>query len=362
MTGSKFGRHCRVRVGHITPPQPAFLFWTVVVFHMVSDQAHISRPEGLTETESTRVTEAFAALANETRVEILLTLWSAMDPLPERDASETALSFVELYDRVRYDQTSNFQYHLEKLTGHFVHKTDAGYTLTTSAKRVLSTVMAGTLTDAPSFSEERIAAACMLCGTSTIVDYSDGILIQRCPSCDGVTKEHNEPPGVIAKEYRPPIGLKNRTPQEFVQQSKTWQRHQRHAFIEGACPECSGTITTTIEICDDHDRHDLRVCHHCERVHEIVVSFVCDVCKSSMRTGIWNTILTDVAVIAFFHDHGLDTKALEDRFEYGILFDAVEQVTVDAKEPLEIAVKVELDGDNLTVILDDEADVIGVTE
>lgn len=329
---------------------------------MVNDYARTSQPRGLTETNSTQVTEAFAALANETRVEILLVLWSAMDPRPETDASETLPSFVELYDRVKYDQTSNFQYHLEKLTGQFVNKTDEGYRLTTSAKRVLSTVLAGTVTDAPSFEEERIDAACMLCGTSTIVDYSDGVLTQRCPSCDGVSQEPNEPPGVIAKEYRPPVGLKNRTPQEFVQQGKTWQRHQRHAFIEGACPECSGTITTTISVCDDHDSHNLTVCQHCERVHEIDASLVCDVCKSSMRTGIWNTILTEVAVIAFFHDHGLDTKALEDKFEYGVLFDAVEQVTVDAKEPLEIAVKVELDGDSLTIILDDEADVIDVTE
>jgi len=329
---------------------------------MAPDRRYISPPEEYTETDSTRVTEAFAALANETRVEILLALWSAMDPRPERDAPEGTLSFMQLYDRVQYDQTSNFQYHLAKLTGHFVSKTDAGYTLTTSAKRVLSTVMAGTLTDAPSFSAERVDAACMLCGTSTLVDYSDGILTQRCPSCDGVRNESNEPPGAIAREYRPPIGLKNRTPQEFVQQGKTWQRHRRHAFIEGACPECSGTITTTIDICDDHTSHDLTVCQHCDRVHEIVVIFVCDVCKSSMGTGIWNTILTDVAVIAFFYDHELDTKALEDRFEYGVLFDAVEQVTVDAEEPLEIAVTVELDGDSLTVILDDEADVIEMTE
>jgi hypothetical protein len=205
---------------------------------------------------------------------------------------------------------------------------------------LIAAMLAGTLSDAPSFTDERIDAECMLCGTPTVVDYSDGVLVQRCPSSDGVTQEPTEPPGVIAKEYRPPVGLRNRTPQEFVQHGKTWQRHQRHAFIEKTCPNCSGTITTTIHICADHDSHDLTVCDHCDRVHEIVASFVCDVCKSSMRTGIWTTILTDVAAITFL----------------------IEKVAVHTEDPLEIVVRVELEGDRLDVTLDDEVNLIDVTE
>ena len=150
--------------------------------------------------------------------------------------------------------------------------------------------MAGTLTDPPSFEDERIDAGCMLCGTSTLVDYNDSILTQRCPSCEGVARGLDEPSGAIAREYRPSVGLQNRTPQEFVQEGKTWHRHRRHAFIEGTCPECSGTITSSIDVCDDHDGDDRTVCEQCDRVHEVDASFVCDVCKSSMRTGVWNTI------------------------------------------------------------------------
>jgi hypothetical protein len=81
-----------------------------------------------------------------------------------------------------------------------------------------------------------------------------------------------------------------------------------------------------------------------------------------MRTGVWNTILTEVAVIAFFHGHGLDTKALEDELAYGVLYEAVEGVAVRSERPLEILVTVELDGDRLDVTLDDEVHVIDVTE
>jgi Zn-finger nucleic acid-binding protein len=332
----------------------------MVVFDMVDANA----PESLFKTAGNTVDEqtleAFALLGNETRLAILLALWEAMDPGPP--PFEPPLSFSELRRQVGIRHGQQFNYHLERLVGWFVRQTDAGYTLTFSAKRILSTVMAGIFSDPPTFRDERIDAPCMLCGTSTVVDYSDGILVQRCPNCEGVNQEPGEPPGAIAKEYRPPVGLKNRTPKEFVQKGKTWQRHRRHAFIEGTCPDCSGTITTTVLVCDDHDSQDRTICEHCDRVHKIVARFVCDVCKSSMGTGVWNTILTEVPVIAFFHEHGLDVKALEDELAYGTLFDAVEDVTVHAEQPLEITVTVELDGDRLVVTVDEETRVLDVTE
>jgi DNA-binding transcriptional ArsR family regulator/Zn-finger nucleic acid-binding protein len=327
---------------------------------MVDANSVESPSERVATTVGERTIVAFELLGNETRLAILLVLWEAIDPVPPR--FEPTLSFSELRRRVGMRHGEQFNYHLDRLVGQLVRKTDEGYTLTTSAKRILSTIFAGTLTAAPSFADEQIDAPCMLCGASTVVDYGDGVLTQRCPSCDGVSRAPGEPSGVIAREYRPPVGLENRTPQEFVRQGKTWHRHQRHAFIERTCPDCSGTVTTTVHVCDDHDDHDGTVCDHCDGVHEIDVSFVCDVCKASLRTGVWNTILTDVAVIAFFHEHGRDTKALEDELAYGVLYEAVERVAIHSEEPVEIVVTVELDGDRLDVVLDDEVHVLDVTE
>jgi hypothetical protein len=327
---------------------------------MVGTNSAESFHEAVDGTVDERTVEAFKLLGNETRLATLLVLWEAMDPGPPPFGPP--LPFSELRRRVGIRHGRQFNYHLNRLVGGFVRQTDAGYTLAFGAERILSTVMAGVLGDPPSFREERIDADCMLCGASTVVDYDDGILVQRCPNCEGVNGEADEPPGAIAKEYRPPVALRNRTPREFVRAGKTWQRHRRHAFIEGTCPDCSGTITATVLVCDDHCSRDLTVCEHCERVHEAVARFVCDVCKSSMETGVWNTILTEVPVIAFFHEHGLDVKALEDELAYGTLFDAVEDVSVHPEEPLEVVVTVELDGDRLVVTLDEETRVLSVTE
>lgn len=69
-----------------------------------------------------RATEAFKQLGNETRLAILLVLWDGYEPF----ASDSSLTFSELYDRVEVADSGNFPYHLDQLTGHFVEETDAG--------------------------------------------------------------------------------------------------------------------------------------------------------------------------------------------------------------------------------------------
>ena len=63
--------------------------------------------------------EAFSVLGNRARLEILQTLGEADD----------TLAYSELFARMEYDDSGNFSYHLDKLVGHFVAKTDAGYVL-----------------------------------------------------------------------------------------------------------------------------------------------------------------------------------------------------------------------------------------
>jgi DNA-binding transcriptional ArsR family regulator len=326
------------------------------------DNAH-SPLDMVAETVSEQTAEAFGLLGNETRLAILLALWVVMDPdLPPPEPSESAISFSELREQVGLRDSGQFNYHLEKLTGPFVEQTDAGYTLTTRAEQVLSAMLAGTLADQSSFEGEPVDVECHRCGAPTVIDYNDGLLIVRCTSCNGAFHEPDDPPGILAKLYRPPVGLANRTPQEFYRYGNTWDRHRLHSMIEGVCPDCSGSVTTTIHVCDVHDTHDETVCEHCGTLYEIQSLFLCDVCKSALRTPAWSTIFTEVAVLAFFHEHEIDPFALYDEFSLGVIRGAIKRVTVQDEEPLELEVRVELDGDRLNVTLDDEAHVLDVTK
>ena len=68
--------------------------------------------------------EAFELLGSEMRLAILLALWEAMDPYAF--PPEPALSFSELRKRVGIRHGRQFNYHLDKLVGRFVHRADEG--------------------------------------------------------------------------------------------------------------------------------------------------------------------------------------------------------------------------------------------
>lgn len=319
------------------------------------------------ETVGARVTGAFELLANETRLAILLALWEAKDPTPPfNEEADDALSFSELYDRVDIHDSGNFTYHLDKLVGLFVRKTDETYALATPAERIFSAVFAGSLTDPPSFEGEPIDATCYRCGSPVVVDYTDTRFVRRCTGCEGIWENPDWPPGTLVGAYRPPAALVNRSVEAWNRECNVRDYHRRASIMEGVCPDCSGTVTTTINVCGDHDTRDETVCEQCGSLWEVQTLFVCDVCKFAWITSAWGPIFTETAVLAFFYDHGLDPRSLFDVSFYSAankeIFAAIERTDVTSEPPLELKVIVEIDDDRLEVTLNDAARVVGVVE
>lgn len=319
--------------------------------------------EAVAEVTGDEVAEAFKSLGNDTRLAILVALWEAKDPTPiASEASEPMVPFSELRERVGTRDSGQFNYHLDQLVGPFVEQTETGYSLTESAEQILCAVFAGTLRDHAGIEGEPIDATCNRCGEPMVIDYTDDILIERCTSCEGLFQAPDDPRGINRKVYRPPAGLLHRTPEEFHRHGNTWTRHRLYSMLEGVCPDCTGAVTTSIHVCEDHNADDGTVCETCGSLWEILMLFVCDVCKYETMTPAFSPLFTEIAVNAFFYERGIDTEARYDASDSKEVFDAIKQMAVTAEEPLEITVEIELAGDRLEATLDDEARVIDVTE
>lgn len=334
---------------------------------MVDRTGSGSALDALADTIGERTIEAFEVLANETRLAILLALWEAEEPTPPiTEPSEAVLSFSELYDRIDIQDSGNFTYHLDRLADGFVEEVDTGYRLSTPAQEILRAVFAGTLAEPRSFEDEPIDAECFRCGAPVLIDYRERTFIRRCTDCEGVWQNPDGPPGTLVWAYRPPVAVENRTVQEFNRDGNTRDRHRRASMMEGVCPDCAGTISTTVHVCDDHEAGGETLCAGCGSLWEIQTLFVCDVCKFAWITPAWGPIFTETAVRAFFYERGLDPKSLFDVAFYSAanrpIFDAIDSVALTGEDPPELSVAVAIDGDRLEVTLDADADVVDVTE
>lgn len=85
--------------------------------------------------------EAFSVLGNETRVAILQTLWNV---------GGTA-AYSELKERVGVRDSGRFNYHLDRLVGHFVERVDGGYRLTVAGEQAAQAVKANMFTEDPTY-------------------------------------------------------------------------------------------------------------------------------------------------------------------------------------------------------------------
>jgi len=168
--------------------------------------------EGTAGAADPHAVEAFQLLANETRLAILLALWETKDP-----TGEAAVPFSELYDRVGLDDSGNFNYHLDKLEGHFVTAADDGYRLAPAGTKIVRAVIAGTGISEPTLEPTEIDMACPRCEAPTAITYRDGRLFQLCTECSGNISTSGEfPEGTIFNWRLDPAGLAGRTPRRCI--------------------------------------------------------------------------------------------------------------------------------------------------
>jgi hypothetical protein len=309
-------------------------------------------PEEGGEPDAASRKEAFQLLSDETRLEILAALWEAHDPM-----DPSPMRFADLRERVTADDPGGIYYHLDKLTTHFVRRTEDGYELRESGKRIVRMLLSGTAIDDPEIDPVAVDISCWYCGGQPEWSYREGWRYLECTSCDARCVE-SLPPGVISKSEFPPSGLRDRTPNEINRADRIWGAHRRTSVIDGVCPDCAGDMPVdSIQICEDHrpDLEEYQFCETCGSIFWMLVSHVCEGCKYRWRMPTLFYPTREPAVVAFYHDHGVefDLATYEQRTN---ILDYREEVL--SEDPIRIRITVPMDDDELQLTYDDRMAVV----
>ena len=233
--------------------------------------------------------------------------------------------------------SAQFNYHLQKLDGHFIAKTDEGYDLRYAGKKVIRSILAGSLNERPEIEPFAVEGHCAICGEGLRATYDDELLDVRCVECGQLHGRYPFPPG----------GLHGRTEPEIMDAFNQRVRHLHCLAADGVCPECNGRMET--EMVRDAEGYlgtDVRVVHRCAQ------------CDHRLNSTVGLSLLDNSAVVAFYADHGIDlcSKPYWD-LEWCVT-DA--GTTVVSEEPWELRVDIELGGDTLSVRIDGDLDVTEV--
>ncbi|MFB6139180.1 MAG: hypothetical protein ABEJ26_01945 [Halosimplex sp.] len=301
---------------------------------------------------------AFELLGNEARLAILVALWDAHEPFGDG----TAVGFSELRRRVGVADSGQFNYHLEKLTDHFVESTPAGYRLGEPGRKFVRAVVAGAGIEEPTLERTEIDMSCTLCGGAVEVLAEDGWVYNVCTECDGLFADPDSPTGHLSKFRIDPAGFTDRSPAEVY--AAAWVSAFQHLYsmIEGVCPSCSGPIDRSLVRCGAHDESG--VCDECGRRAAVVAGFACPVCKDWAQTTLGGVAKYHPAAVAFHYERGLslqygfnDLASINERLARG----STDWELLD-EDPLRVRVTLELDGDELALDLAEDLSVVDVRE
>ena len=269
--------------------------------------------------------EAFSVIGNETRLSILEALWEA----PERP-----VTFSELRSRIGMADSAQFNYHLQRLTGQFLQKTDDGYDFRSPGRAVIQAVLAGSLNRDPELEPFAVEGACIDCGAGLEAFYEDERLRVVCSDCGRGHADWPFPPG----------GLENRTPEEVANAFNQRVRHLLCLSADGVCPDCNGRMETTVDYADSEADSTVDVTHWCRR------------CENETTTTIGISLLDDAEVVSFYRDHGVDLNGVPFWTLPWCIAD--DDTTVLDDDPWRFRVDVELDDERLEVVLDEELTVV----
>lgn len=308
------------------------------------------------------VTDAFDLLSHEIRLSILLALWEAYDP----EGSNEAVSFSDLYDRVGARDSGNFTFHLDKLTGHYVEKTDDGYELRNAGHRIVQTVIAGAGLEDRTLPPTEIDMSCFKCGAPVEVSYADGRLYLVCTECEGNTgppSSSPSPTGTLVAHSFNPAGLTHRTPGEVFVAGTVELFKGLELCIRGVCPRCSGPVGSSLHICEDHEPAPDEVCPRCGTRDEVRVRYVCSVCKHRETYPVQAAVHGHPAIVAFCYEHDIEqTIDLDDPAASGRLWARLhKEHTLLSTDPVRVRVSMPAEEETLHLDLDEDLTVTDVT-
>lgn len=291
--------------------------------------------------------EAFSLLGNETRIQILQELGESSEPL----------SFTELRTRVGIRQGSQFNYHLDKLVGHFIEKTDDGYKLREPGRRIIQAIVSGAVTEDPRREPTRIEFPCLYCNEPVDVRYARGKVRISCDNCGGSFEPAEYPPvgetgeeemGNVANLSLPPAGALERPADEMFRAAGTLTHIECLAASGNVCPRCTAPTELSIaSVCLEHDVSG-DFCDTCEHRNGVRIRFECTNCVFEKTAPAIMGLLDVPEIMRFAAEHGLNTT------DRGIEWGWYYEESVLQTDPYEFEFTFTLDEETLTLTVDEE--------
>jgi len=291
-------------------------------------------------TENRSATDIFRLLADDTRVNILRAVAVAQYELEGVGSGAAELAFSEIYDHVDVENTSKLSYHLGELTGTYLRKSDAGYSLSHAGERIVRFILSGNYEQPESFGPEPVDGVCVFCGEEALeATLSHQFFRIDCTACEQQ----------VTGQPITPAQVRTRDGESLVQSVKLRGAEDARQIRRGMCPECGAHLSADVIAVPESPLPD---------ADSFVVTSTCEECLREYNSPLTYSVVYHPASIAFYWERGVDVTArgMWEFHEY--VYDGQWTSEQTASDPEEYEVVLRHGGDALRLYLDSTATVV----
>lgn len=277
--------------------------------------------------------DAFALVGNEIRAKIIHSL-GAFDA---EHGTERVLSFSQLQEQTDVSViSSQFNYHLQKLVGHYIENVNGGYRLRPEGKTLYRTIRAGTFAKRDALPQRELDQDCYYCDEPLTLAYDNGMFTIQCHNCGVLYDLIMAPPAAI------------HTTERLESRVTRYNYHLRQAFAHGVCPSCVNSLGTTLLSPAETDFEDVVQ-------RDLYVYRDCTYCGNHSYLSVGTMFLHHPAVIGFCYERGLDITSTP-RWE--LAFAATDRhLEITATDPYELVLSIPVTDDTLELTIDQDLQI-----
>jgi hypothetical protein len=230
---------------------------------------------------------------------------------------------------VDVDDSGRFNYHLGKLVGRFVRKTDDGYELALAGRHVVGSLLGGAYTTVDAIDPVPLAEPCPFCDGDRTFHYEGEEVRIECADCP-VTTRFDAPPGVFAGHERA----------AFPGVAARYVRAMLYQSASGICPYCEGQHRTAVE--PDHG----------DGVPDLdsvpMARSTCARCEQELLTDLGTALMFEPVVASFYADHDIDLRDVP----LAEVMATSGDVNIRGRDPLRVTVTYAVDDEQLEMVVD----------
>jgi hypothetical protein len=274
------------------------------------------------------IAAAFDVLGQELRMGII----EALAEVRAEDPQNPGMSFSELRDRVGIDDSGQFNYHLDKLTGQFVQETETGYELNAAGREVVGAVLSGSFETTDEWGPAELDAPCRECGETVAAHYEAGVITVEC---DDGHLNHSDyfPAGIVERlSLLDAMDLATLVGQQDLE-----------LLLREVCPNCYCEVEVAISLEDGHPLLEGR-CKRCGRTLQGPASLV---------------VLSHPILRAFYLER--DTDIRETPLWTLPFLTESDRLRVHSESPLRVEVDASIGDDALTFLVGEDGSVLEYT-